>query len=102
MMIESIVLFVIVYETNILPGDLKMPTLNDAQIRGLIYLNVSISGQATIFVTRTEGWWFRSRPSVLLMIAFLVAQATATLIGLLYPHYYLLFIYLYYCLARSS
>lgn len=82
MLAETIVLFVIVWETNWLPDKWHMPQLNDNQIRGLIYLNVSVSGQATIFITRAQGWWFMSRPSALLLIAFLFAQATATLIGL--------------------
>jgi len=40
--------------------------------------------QATIFSTRTPGWWFLSRPSVPLVLAFCVAQLGATLIGILY------------------
>lgn len=53
-------------------------------IRGLIYMQVSISGQALIFVTRTSGantWFFADRPSNLLMAAFVVAQIAASCIG---------------------
>jgi len=82
MVIESIILFVIVYKTNACTDWLTMPQLNDNQIRGLIYLNVSVSGQATIFVTRAEGWWFQSRPSILLMLAFFIAQVASSLISL--------------------
>eukprot|EP01087_Luapelamoeba_hula_P015695 TRINITY_DN4717_c0_g2_i1.p1 TRINITY_DN4717_c0_g2~~TRINITY_DN4717_c0_g2_i1.p1 ORF type:complete len:1067 (+),score=193.16 TRINITY_DN4717_c0_g2_i1:51-3203(+) len=82
MVAETIVLFCIVRETAVCTSWLTMPELTDAQIRGLIYMNVSISGQATIFITRTHGWWFQSRPSVLLMMAFVIAQVFSTLIGL--------------------
>jgi len=56
--------------------------LNDNEMRGLIYLYVSISGQAVIFITRSRGFWFMDRPSVLLMIAFVIAQTIATIIGI--------------------
>jgi len=56
----------------------------DKVMRGLIYMQVSISGQALIFVTRTAGintWFFADKPSNLLLIAFVFAQIVATLIG---------------------
>lgn len=52
-----------------------------ARLRGLIYMQVSISGQALIFVTRTKTWSFLQRPSYLLLGAFFAAQIAATLIG---------------------
>merc|ERR1711920_439456 len=56
----------------------------EAVLRGLIYMQVSISGQALIFVTRTAGintWFFADMPSKLLLCAFVVAQIAASLIG---------------------
>ncbi|DAZ98934.1 TPA: hypothetical protein N0F65_001373 [Lagenidium giganteum] len=53
-------------------------------LRSLVYMQVSISGQALIFVTRTAGlrkWCFMDRPSNLLLGAFIVAQVTASAIG---------------------
>lgn len=53
-------------------------------MRGLIYMQVSISGQALIFVTRTSGlntWFFADKPCNLLLIAFVLAQGVATAIG---------------------
>jgi len=82
MVVETLSLFLVVYLTSWPQDWLTFPTLNDAQLRGLIYINLSVSGQATIFITRTEGWWFLSRPSILLMGAFVLAQVVATLIGL--------------------
>lgn len=46
-----------------------------------MYLQVSITGQLIIFSTRSLGFFFTSRPSNLLMIAFVVAQLVATLIA---------------------
>jgi len=53
-------------------------------LRSIIYTQVSISGQALIFVTRTAGaniWFFADRPSTLLLIAFVFAQVVASAIG---------------------
>lgn len=82
MVLETICLFLIVYLSSWPEDWFTMNSLNNAQLRGLIYINISVSGQATIFITRTEGWWFLSMPSVLLLGAFVVAQVVATLIGL--------------------
>ncbi|CAK4252956.1 unnamed protein product, partial [Aphanomyces euteiches] len=49
-------------------------------------MQVSISGQALIFVTRTAGintWFFAEKPCDLLLIAFVVAQVAASVIGAL-------------------
>ncbi|KAG9400624.1 hypothetical protein AC1031_010839 [Aphanomyces cochlioides] len=56
----------------------------DGIMRGLIYTQVSISGQALIFVTRTAGintWFFAEKPCNLLLFAFVVAQVAASVIG---------------------
>ncbi|CCI46061.1 unnamed protein product [Albugo candida] len=56
----------------------------EAVLRSLVYTQVSISGQALIFVTRTAGtnnWFFAERPSILLLIAFIFAQVVASVIG---------------------
>lgn len=81
---ETMSLFLIVYLTDWFPNWFGMPVLSDNEIRGLIYINVSISGQATIFSTRVQSWWFTKRPSVPLMLAFVVAQVCATILGILY------------------
>lgn len=48
---------------------------------GVIYLQVSITGQTIIYCTRARYFFFQNRPSTLLMCAFVVAQLTATLIA---------------------
>ncbi|OQR86857.1 P-type ATPase (P-ATPase) Superfamily [Achlya hypogyna] len=65
---------------NIGPGMQK----KDGILRSLIYTQVSISGQALIFVTRTAGintWFFAEKPCNLLLIAFVFAQVVASVIG---------------------
>ncbi|EQC33461.1 hypothetical protein SDRG_08972 [Saprolegnia diclina VS20] len=56
----------------------------DGILRALMYTQVSISGQALIFVTRTAGintWFFAEKPCTLLLLAFVGAQVVASLIG---------------------
>ncbi|OQR86861.1 P-type ATPase (P-ATPase) Superfamily [Achlya hypogyna] len=65
---------------NIGPGMQK----KDGKMRGLMYAQVSISGQALIFVTRTAGintWFFAEKPCNLLLCAFVVAQVVGSIIG---------------------
>ncbi|TYZ61731.1 hypothetical protein PybrP1_012405 [[Pythium] brassicae (nom. inval.)] len=53
-------------------------------LRSVIYTQVSISGQALIFVTRTAGtnnWFFAEKPCNILLIAFVFAQIVASVIG---------------------
>eukprot|EP00474_Spongospora_subterranea_P005785 CRZ06243.1 hypothetical protein [Spongospora subterranea] len=52
-----------------------------AKLRSLIYLVVSITGHATIFVVRTPGSMWKSRPSNALILAFVFAQSIATVIA---------------------
>jgi len=46
----------------------------ESMLRTLLYLQVSVSGQALVFVVRTERWSFLSRAGLLTYGAFLVAQ----------------------------
>lgn len=58
------------------------------QIQTLMYLKLSVAGHLTIFLTRTRGRFWSSRPSNLLLGAVLGTQAVATLIavyGVLVP-----------------
>jgi len=50
-------------------------------IVGIIYLQVSITGQMVIFNTRTRSWFWTTRPSYFLMGAFVIAQIVATMIA---------------------
>ncbi|KAL2319906.1 hypothetical protein Fmac_028875 [Flemingia macrophylla] len=46
-----------------------------------VYLQVSTISQALIFVTRSRGWSYTERPGLLLVTAFIIAQAIATVIS---------------------
>lgn len=54
---------------------------SNSRLTAAVYLQVSIISQALIFVTRSRGFCFMERPGVLLMLAFCVAQAIATIIA---------------------
>ena len=54
--------------------------LSYAQTQALIYLQLSISGQATIFVARTRSFFFTQPPGAPLACAFVVAQTISTLL----------------------
>jgi H+-transporting ATPase len=57
-------------------------------IQTLIYLKLSVAGHLTIFITRTRGPFWSSRPSLILLVAVIFTQILATFIavyGLLMP-----------------
>ena len=79
---SSMVLWLLVKYTHVFQV-FALPVLNDAKLRGLIYLQMSVTGQLTIFSTRVvDGFWWESRPSKTLMAAFVFAQTLATIFGL--------------------
>ncbi len=55
--------------------------LDHDHIRTLMYLKLSVAGHLTIFVTRTRGPFWSSRPSNILLIAVFGTQVVATLIA---------------------
>jgi magnesium-transporting ATPase (P-type) len=50
-------------------------------IVGVIYLQVSISGLAVVFSTRCHKWMWSHRPAWILIIAFIVCQSIASVLG---------------------
>ncbi|KAI1318967.1 plasma membrane H+-ATPase [Mortierella claussenii] len=54
---------------------------NDYKLHSIIYLQVSTLSQALIFVTRSHGFSYIERPSLILVVAFVFAQLIATLIA---------------------
>ncbi|XP_073272874.1 plasma membrane ATPase 4-like isoform X1 [Primulina huaijiensis] len=54
---------------------------SDNEMMAALYLQVSIVSQALIFVTRSRSWSYSERPGLLLMTAFVIAQAVATLLA---------------------
>lgn len=53
-----------------------------AMMRTLLYVQISVSGQALVFVVRNQGYSLFERAGALTYIAFFLAQAGATLIGI--------------------
>jgi len=47
-----------------------------------VYLQVSTISQALIFVTRSRGWSYTERPGLLLVTAFIIAQAVHAFLNL--------------------
>jgi H+-transporting ATPase len=80
---STIVLFHLAVYTDTFHRWFGLPQLSYTDARGLIYLQVSVSGLSTIFVTRTQGfsWMFwKERPGIPVIIAFCVAQTAATIL----------------------
>jgi H+-transporting ATPase len=55
--------------------------LDRAMIQTLIYLKLSVAGHLTIFLTRTRGPFWSSRPAKILLLAVVGTQIIATLIA---------------------
>jgi H+-transporting ATPase len=55
--------------------------LSPEAIQSLMYLKLSVSGHLTIFLTRTRGPFWCSRPATVLIAAVVATQAVATLIA---------------------
>jgi H+-transporting ATPase len=86
--LSTLLFFHVVYDTTFFDQQfgLQAPwrtsrNPNEAILHSIIYMQVSISGQAMIFSTRSQTFWFLERPSAFLMVAFAFAQLVATLIG---------------------
>ncbi|KAF7725489.1 plasma membrane H+-ATPase [Apophysomyces ossiformis] len=81
---STIGFFAVAYKTNFFVDHfhvLPFTDPNDEVLHSVVYLQVSTISQGLIFVTRSQGWFFTERPSVLLMCAFVVAQLVATFIS---------------------
>jgi H+-transporting ATPase len=59
----------------------KVLDLGDDKVRAIMYLKLSVAGHLTIFVTRTRGRFWRSRPAPILIAAVFGTQLVATLIA---------------------
>eukprot|EP01116_Phalansterium_solitarium_P014773 TRINITY_DN3259_c0_g2_i2.p1 TRINITY_DN3259_c0_g2~~TRINITY_DN3259_c0_g2_i2.p1 ORF type:complete len:1091 (+),score=285.77 TRINITY_DN3259_c0_g2_i2:75-3347(+) len=78
---STIVLFHVAYNTTWFHDTFGMMQLNAAQMRGLVYLQVSISNLATSFATRSHMLSLLDRPGWLMAVTFIIAQAAASVIG---------------------
>ena len=80
--VSTIVFYYLITRTTFFSHfGLRSLSNNDAALRGIIYLQVSLSGLAIVFCTRSHKWLWSHRPSWLLIIAFIVCQAIASVLG---------------------
>eukprot|EP01117_Protostelium_nocturnum_P007792 TRINITY_DN278_c0_g1_i1.p1 TRINITY_DN278_c0_g1~~TRINITY_DN278_c0_g1_i1.p1 ORF type:complete len:959 (+),score=353.59 TRINITY_DN278_c0_g1_i1:524-3400(+) len=79
--VSSILLFALVYHTRFLYDWFNMQYMVDNQIRMLIYLNISITGLATIFSVRSSKFFFTHRPGLPVIVSFIIAQTIASCIA---------------------
>ena len=56
--------------------------LDRSHVQTLMYLKLSVAGHLTIFLTRTRGPWWSTRPANILLFAVLGTQAIATLMAI--------------------
>ena len=61
-----------------------LPALVPVQQEAMMYLQLSLAGQLTVFNARTKKFFFSRRPGTPLLVAFCVAQLLSTLIAI-YP-----------------
>ena len=81
---STVVFFAVLYDTSFFQSHFGVSTFdspNDGVLHSVIYLQVSTISQGLIFITRSQGWFFMERPSILLMAAFIFAQLIATFIS---------------------
>jgi len=82
--LSTIILFELVVNTNFFPDTFhleKLSTINDPRLTGLVYVQVSVGGLATIFITRSHSFSFLNRPGIFVVIAYIIAQVVASVIG---------------------
>lgn len=78
---STIVLWVVALRTTFFADAFGLAQLNETTIRGLIYLQVSITNLAAIFVTRSQGFSYTERPGWWVIGAFVFAQVIASVLG---------------------
>lgn len=81
---STIAFFAVIYKTTFFNRKFGLQQFTDPNhgiLHSVIYLQVSTISQALIFITRSQGWFFTERPSVILICAFVVAQLVATFIA---------------------
>ncbi|RDB27085.1 ATPase 8, plasma membrane-type [Hypsizygus marmoreus] len=84
---STIALVCVIVETNFFQNKFgvnleETPTVpNDPQLHMIIYLQVAMTSQALIFITRSHGFFFMERPSTALLAAFGLAQLVSSIIA---------------------
>ncbi|KAI7890895.1 uncharacterized protein EV154DRAFT_234891 [Mucor mucedo] len=90
--VSTVAFFAVVYQTTFFESHWNLPNtsqdgqsaekyVNHGVYHSIVYLQVSTISQGLIFITRSRGFFFTERPSVMLVCAFIVAQLVATFIA---------------------
>jgi len=90
--VSTVAFFAVIIKTDFFESHFSLPQITDDAgnvtkyvnsgiYHSVIYLQVSTISQGLIFITRSRGFFFTERPSVMLMCAFVVAQLVATFIS---------------------
>ncbi|KAF8082937.1 hypothetical protein N665_0800s0030 [Sinapis alba] len=79
----TVIFFWVMKDTDIFSNMFGVRPLSQRpeQMMAALYLQVSITSQALIFVTRSRSWSYVEPPGLLLLGAFVIAQLVATLIA---------------------
>jgi len=79
--VSTIILFEVATNTMFFQDKFGLATLGYAELSGLIYVQLSTGGLATIFITRSHTFSFLDRPGLAVIIAFIIAQVIASVLG---------------------
>jgi len=79
--VSTIILYEVATNTHFFQDKFGLATLGYNELAGLIYVQLSVGGLATIFVTRSHTFSFLDRPGLTVVIAFIIAQVIASVLG---------------------
>jgi H+-transporting ATPase len=82
--VSTVAFFAVAFKTDFFVNHFGVERYLDPNhgiFHSIVYLQVSTISQGLIFVTRSRGFFFMERPSIMLMCAFVVAQLVATFIA---------------------
>jgi len=79
--VSTIVLYEVAVNTSFFQNSFGLATLDYNELAGLIYVQLSVGGLATIFITRSHTFSFLDRPGLAVVIAFIIAQVIASVLG---------------------
>lgn len=77
---STVLLYFFMHKTKLFQT-FGLPELDPVETSGVIYLQLSVTSLSIIFCTRTHKWFFQDKPSIGVILAFLVCQSVASVIG---------------------
>jgi len=79
--VSSIILFHLASRTTFFRDRFGLDLLTATRLVGLVYIQLSVGGLATIFITRSYGISWLDRPGLPVLCAFIVSQVLSSVIG---------------------